>query len=78
MKKLLLFGFLAVFSAAAAAFEIYALGTSNTNCKGVDRAKTFTAHLEELLRADGVDARIINGGVDGDRPVWMEKRLGPR
>ena len=31
--------------------------------------------LEELLRADGVDAKVINAGVDGDKPIWMLNRL---
>lgn len=57
------------------AFEILALGTSNTNCKGVERSKIFTAHLEELLRAEGFDANVINAGVDGDTPARMIKRL---
>lgn len=59
----------------AGAFDIFALGTSATNCRGVDRAKIFTVRLEELLRADGFDARVINAGLDGDKPVWMETRL---
>ena len=58
-----------------APFVIHALGTSNTNCKGVDRNESFTVHLQELLRADSIDATVINGGVDGDRPVWMGARL---
>lgn len=75
MKKLLFLGFLAMFSTSSIAFEIFALGTSNTNCKGVDRSKIFTVHLEELLRADGFDANVINAGVDGDKPMWMINRL---
>jgi hypothetical protein len=53
----------------ANAFEIYALGTSATNCKGVDRDKIYTARLQEILRRDGLDATVVNGGIDGDRPV---------
>jgi len=60
---------------AAQAFEIYAIGTSATNCKGVDQDKTFTVRLQEILRRDGYDATVINGGIDGDRPVWIYKRL---
>lgn len=75
MKKLLLVGLLAMFSTSSMAFEIFALGTSNTNCKGVDRSKIFTVHLEELLRADGFDAHVVNAGVDGDKPNWMINRL---
>ena len=58
-------------------FEIYAFGTSAINCKGVDRNKIFTVRLEEMLRAKGIDVNVINGGVDGDNPIWMIKRLDP-
>lgn len=59
----------------AAAYEVLALGTSNTNCKGVERAKSFTVHLQELLRADGYDAIVVNAGEDGDKPFWMINRM---
>jgi lysophospholipase L1-like esterase len=59
----------------ACAFDILAIGSSATNCKGVDRDKTYPVRLEAKLRADGYGATVINGGVDGDRPVWMLKRL---
>ncbi len=57
------------------AFEIFALGASYVNCRGVDRDKTFSAKLQEILRADGFDATVINGGVDGDEPRFMVQRL---
>jgi len=57
------------------AFEIYALGTSATNCKGVDRDKIFPVKLQEILRAAGFDATVVNGGEDGDKPIWMFRRL---
>jgi len=75
MKKFLIAVLLAMASTSSSAFEIFALGTSNTNCKGVDRSKIFTVHLEELLRADGYAVNVINGGVDGDKPGWMINRL---
>jgi hypothetical protein len=75
MKRLLLLALVVSFSTGSMAFEILAIGTSNTNCRGVDRDKTFPAHLEELLRADGIDATVINGGVDGDKPFWMVNRI---
>jgi hypothetical protein len=59
----------------ARAFEIYALGSSATNCHGVDRDKIFPVKLQEILRSHGVDATVVNGGIDGDRPAWMFKRL---
>jgi hypothetical protein len=58
-------------------FEIYALGTSGTNCKGVARDQIFTVKLEEMLKAKGINADVINGGIDGDNPLWMIKRLDP-
>ena len=60
---------------SAQAFEIYALGTSATNCEGVDRDKIYPVKLQEILRSHGVDATVVNGGVNGDRPVWMFGRL---
>jgi hypothetical protein len=76
MKALLLAAaFLLLAPTSAPAFEILAIGTSNTNCKGVDRAMSFTVQLEGLLRAEGFDATVVNSGVDGDRPVWMAARL---
>lgn len=68
---------LSLLSGYCFAFDIYALGTSATNCKGVDRDKIFTVKLEQFLRADGFDAHVINGGEDGDRPIWMMRRLNP-
>jgi hypothetical protein len=61
--------------AHAQAFEIYALGTSATNCKGVDRDKIYPVKLQEILRSHGLQATVVNGGIDGDRPVWEFKRL---
>ena len=75
MRKIFVITILAMFSSGVMAFDIFALGTSNTNCKGVERSRIFTAYLEEILRSDGMDVRVINGGEDGDRPVWMENRL---
>ena len=60
---------------SAQAFEIYALGSSATNCAGVDRDKIYPVKLQDILRSHGVDATVVNGGIDGDRPAWMFKRL---
>jgi hypothetical protein len=75
MKRLLIAAVLALNPVCSMAFEIFAIGTSNTNCKGVDRARSFTVHLQELLRAEGFDAIVTNSGVDGDKPIWMSTRL---
>ncbi|MEI8399281.1 MAG: hypothetical protein WCG12_00610 [Alcaligenaceae bacterium] len=53
--------------------EIFALGTSNTNCRAGGHAYTNT--LNKLLAAEGISANVINAGVDGDRPVFMSNRL---
>ena len=55
--------------------EIVALGTSNTNCKNVQLEDKFTTVLEKILNEQGIKARVINGGVDGDTPRWMLKRV---
>jgi lysophospholipase L1-like esterase len=55
-------------------FDIVALGTSNTNCKNVQLEDKFTTVLEKILNEQGIKARVINGGVDGDTPRWMLKR----
>jgi hypothetical protein len=75
MNRLLIVAVLLFVSNVANAFEIFALGTSNTNCKGVDRSKIFTVRLEELLHASGIDVKVINAGIDGDKPMWMLNRL---
>jgi hypothetical protein len=66
---------LVLLCSTAHAFEIYALGSSATNCEGVDRDKIYPAKLQEILRNHGLDATVVNGGINGDRPVWMFKRL---
>ncbi len=61
--------------ARAYAFDILAFGTSAINCHGVPRNQIFSVKLQEKLRADGFAATVVNGGVDGDLPIWMPKRL---
>ena len=82
VKRLIeLFAFLFIFpclnifaSENPSYIEIVALGTSNTNCKNVQIEDKFTTALEKILNEQGVKARVINGGVDGDTPKWMLKR----
>ncbi len=64
---------LACLSTNSFAFEILALGTSNTNCKGANQAYTKT--LNELLENDGIKATVINAGKDGDTPQFMIRRM---
>jgi hypothetical protein len=54
-------------------FEIFALGTSNTNCKGASQAYTNT--LNELFAQEKMNVQVINAGIDGDKPVYMMNRL---
>lgn len=68
-------GFLFILSGFAHAFDIYALGTSATNCRKVMREESFTAALEKNLRADGYTVNVVNGGIDGDVPGEMLQRL---
>ncbi len=55
------------------AFDILALGTSNTNCKNAGQA--YTNQLNSLLLENSINAKVINSGIDGDKPIWMLQRL---
>src|SRR5262249_49566070 len=52
--------------AVAAPVKILALGTSLTQGYGVAPGLDFTAVLEDRLRADHLDVKLINAGVSGD------------
>ncbi len=75
MKRLLVIvvGLLSI--STAHAFDIYALGTSSTNCRKVSRDESFTVALESNLKQDGYSVSVINGGIDGDVPADMLVRL---
>ena len=73
MKKLIILLLLCSLSINSFGFEIFALGTSNTNCKNSGQA--YTTKLNELLSQDKINAAVINAGVDGDRPAFMMTRL---
>ena len=62
------------FSAAQAA-TVVALGASNTFGKGVSRGQAYPAQLEALLRAKGLNARVVNAGINGDTTGGMLARL---
>lgn len=62
------------FSAAQAA-TVVALGASNTFGKGVSRGQAYPAQLEALLRARGLNARVVNAGINGDTTGGMLARL---
>lgn len=74
MKKLFALALLTV-CAQAHSFDIVAFGTSATNCRNVDRSQIFPVKLQEILQSKGYNVRVINAGVDGDRPVWMVNRI---
>lgn len=63
----------AVTSAHAA--TVVALGASNTYGKGVARNQAFPAQLEAILRAKGLNVRVINAGINGDTTEGMLRRL---
>lgn len=46
--------------------KIVALGTSFTNGKGVASSEAYPARLEAKLRAAGLDATVLNYGVNGN------------
>jgi hypothetical protein len=73
MNKLIISAILLLLSNHLFAFEIFALGTSNTNCKNADQA--YTSTLNDLLRQEKINATVINAGVDGDKPTFMQARL---
>jgi ABC-type glycerol-3-phosphate transport system substrate-binding protein len=73
VKKLIISLALALLSINSFGFEILALGTSNTNCKNAGQA--FTSSLNDLLGQEKINATVINAGVDGDKPTFMQARL---
>jgi acyl-CoA thioesterase-1 len=64
-----------LFFSAAQAATVVALGASNTFGKGVARGQAYPAQLEALLRAKGLNARVINAGINGDTTGGMLARL---
>ena len=61
--------------APASAATVVALGASNTYGKGVARNQAFPAQIEAILRAKGVNCRVINAGINGDTTAGMLGRL---
>lgn len=62
-------------SASARMPEILAFGDSLTAGFGLPPDQTFPARLEARLRADGIDVRVVNGGVSGDTTAGGLARL---
>jgi acyl-CoA thioesterase I len=63
-------------SAQAASTSIVALGSSNTEGKGVGSSSAWPAQLEQLLRARGYDAQVTNAGISGNDTGLMLARIG--
>jgi acyl-CoA thioesterase-1 len=57
------------------AATVVALGASNTYGKGVARNQAFPAQLETILRAKGLNVRVINAGINGDTTEGMLRRM---
>ena len=55
--------------------EIVAIGASNTTGFGVGTDNAYPAVLERLLRQKGIDAHVVNAGVNGDVTSGMRNRL---
>ena len=55
--------------------QIVAIGASNTTGFGVGEENAYPAVLERLLHHKGVDAHVINAGVNGDVTTGMRNRL---
>jgi acyl-CoA thioesterase I len=66
---------LAAGPALADFITIVALGASNTYGKGVARNQSYPAQLEAMLRAKGLNVRVINAGINGDTTGGMLRRL---
>jgi acyl-CoA thioesterase-1 len=60
---------------SASAATVVALGASNTYGKGVARNQAFPAQLEAILRAKGLNCRVINAGISGDTTEGMLRRM---
>ena len=60
---------------SAKPIKILALGNSLIAGYGLEKAYSFTSQLAEALRADGLDIRLINGGVSGDTSAGGRARL---
>lgn len=67
--------FLTIQSAFAQTVTVLALGDSLTAGFGLEPAEAFPVKLEAALKAKGIDAVVINGGVSGDTALDGLSRL---
>jgi acyl-CoA thioesterase-1 len=61
--------------AAARPLKILAMGTSLTQGYGLPPGTEFTTQLQAALKAQGIDAEIVNAGVSGDTSSGGLSRL---
>jgi len=66
---------LAALPLRAASFNILALGDSLTAGFGLPPDNAFPVKLESALKSEGLDARVIDGGVSGDTSSDGRDRL---
>ncbi|MBV9235537.1 MAG: hypothetical protein JOZ94_06865, partial [Xanthobacteraceae bacterium] len=66
---------LATSAARAASITIVAVGASNTSGFYVATEQAYPAQLEAMLRAKGVNARVINAGRPFDVTAGMLARI---
>jgi acyl-CoA thioesterase-1 len=66
---------LAAAQATAPSIRILAFGASITAGYGLDAADSLPVQLEQALRAHGVNATVVNGGVSGDTSAGGLARL---
>jgi acyl-CoA thioesterase-1 len=59
----------------AHAATVVALGASNTFGKGVSPGEAYPAQLEAMLHAKGINATVVNAGINGDTTGGMLARL---
>ncbi len=62
-------------TAEAAPLRIVAIGASNTHGWYVGNRGAYPAKLQELLKAKGIDAEVVNAGVPFDTTAGMLKRI---
>jgi acyl-CoA thioesterase-1 len=71
----LIFALCVAFPAFAAPIKILAFGTSLTQGYGLPPGTEYPAVLEAALKADRIDARVINAGVSGDTSAGGVSRI---
>jgi acyl-CoA thioesterase I len=70
-----LFGLAQASPLQARPLNIVAIGASNTTGFGVGEQNAYPAVLQALLRKKGIEANVINAGVNGDVTAGMLRRI---